>query len=330
MAWIQAGVAAYGMYNNKKQKDAMQDAQGRAGGNIEAALAEARKSLAPYSDVGKSSLYRLASLMGDDRFGSTEAQRLHELKAPDPVAYGLPQIGKLQMPGGLTDYAGKVGGWDSKEGDQNLHGLNQISVGSNLMNRRRKKKYNAALREYEAKVNKYKSELDTYNSEKQRLEGIVAQQKADGTYQKSGSDYLRESEGYKFRIGQGQKNTLRALSANRGVLGGGALKELDEYAQGFAANEFNNEYQRLAGMAGMGQQAAGVGAGYQISTGSNLANLALQGGNTLANYYGNQNQIGQDAVGNYQYAQQTRQDKNKSSLQGRSIRTDKDGYEYLA
>ena len=274
--------AGVGAYSADKQKKAMRDAQGNATVDIERALAEARSQQEDYADIGKrNGLYKLAALMGDDRFGSEEAMELYDLKKPELV---LPE-----QPG--QSYGGTLGKLTGK-----------------------KKKVNAAWDRYigekKRAEEKYAAELSAYNARKAELEGIVASQRGTDQY-RVGADYLADSDSYKFRYGQGQKNTLRALSANRGVLGGGALKDLEEYGQQFASNEFNNEFNRLATMAGIGQNAATAIGNAATGAGTNLANLALQGGQTMSDYYGNMNNVAQGSIGNAAYLN----DRRRSSYQ---------------
>jgi hypothetical protein len=61
---------------------------------------------------------------------------------------------------------------------------------------------------------------------------------------------------YQFRLQQGEQAAQRALAARGGLLGGAALKSLTRYGQGMASDEFANQYNRLANLAGVGQTAA--------------------------------------------------------------------------
>jgi len=229
MAWIAGAALALGAYSADRERDAQREAQENASRDYQRSLEEARIALGPWADIGRrTGLYRLAALMGDDRFGSQEAMDLYELKPPD---YIIPE--GADVPYYLT-------------------GVAQMS--------------SDAVARYKAK--------------KAELEAAIAKQKADGTYQ-VGSDYLFGSTAYKNRFKQGQSNVLRSLAAHRGVLGGGQLKDLEQYGQEFASNEFDKEYNRLA-------------------------NLALAGGTTMANYYGNMNNVAQGTLGNMAYNNERR------------------------
>lgn len=87
--------------------------------------------------------------------------------------------------------------------------------------------------------------------------------------------------GYDFRIQQGQKQIEGSAAARGGLLSGAAAKALTKYNQDFASNEYSNAYNRfnndqntlynrLSGIAGVGQQATN-----QVqAAGSNYGNAA--------------------------------------------------------
>ena len=119
--------------------------------------------------------------------------------------------------------------------------------------------------------------------------------------------------GYDFRLQQGQGATNMANNATGGLIGGNALKGLQDYTQNFASNEFNNAftqnqtqqgniYNRLVGLAGIGQTGLtglsnlatgnatnqaqlGIGAANANAAGTVGAANAISGG---LNQYGNQ------------------------------------------
>lgn len=106
---------------------------------------------------------------------------------------------------------------------------------------------------------------------------------------------LQLDPSYKFRLDQGTQ-ALNASAASRGLLGSGQnLKDMTDYAQGAASQEYGNAfnryqtqqgnlYNRLAGMATMSQNAAaGVGTqGMQVAT--NIANNTMSGVGASNNY----------------------------------------------
>jgi hypothetical protein len=112
--------------------------------------------------------------------------------------------------------------------------------------------------------------------------------------------------GYQARLSLGTDALQRSAAARGGVLTGGTAKALDTYAQDYASNEYNNvynralntfgtnynqyntdqanQYNRLAALAGVGQQTAG-----QLAT---LGNQASQ--NVSSNLLGTAQNMGQD------------------------------------
>jgi hypothetical protein len=98
---------------------------------------------------------------------------------------------------------------------------------------------------------------------------------------------------YQWRLQQGQQALERSAAAKGGLLSGGFGKDLTNYAQGAASQEYGNEYQRymqnrtakvnqLSTLAGYGQTATGSDANSTQSTANNVSNLTTQGGNATA------------------------------------------------
>jgi hypothetical protein len=104
---------------------------------------------------------------------------------------------------------------------------------------------------------------------------------------------FQKSDGYQFRLGQGL-NAVNTNFALRGGLGSGAAaKELNNYAQGQASNEFGNYIGTLQNQQGVGLSAAnalnGVGTNYANAVSSNNNNAAgaagsaaIQSGNAFS------------------------------------------------
>lgn len=93
------------------------------------------------------------------------------------------------------------------------------------------------------------------------------------------------SPGYEFVRDEGQRGIERSAAARGMTQSGAAFKELSRFNTGLASQEYGNFYNRLAGIAGAGQQAAQSGAGIYQNQGNALAGLALQGGNARASGY---------------------------------------------
>ena len=89
---------------------------------------------------------------------------------------------------------------------------------------------------------------------------------------------------YAFQLEQGQGATNAANNATGGMVGGNALKGLQDYTQNFASNAYQNAFNnysanqtnifnRLNGIAGIGMQAATGAANTQLGVGTNIAQL---------------------------------------------------------
>ncbi len=121
------------------------------------------------------------------------------------------------------------------------------------------------------------------------LSGVDAQQQAYDDYSMSpGQQFLRD---------RGEKAMVRNASAIGGLGGGNVRSDLQQQGIGFAAQDFGNYYNRLAGMSGTGQTSAGqmgrMGANYagrMGQMGSNasnlLGNIGQNFGNAAAQQYG--------------------------------------------
>jgi len=115
--------------------------------------------------------------------------------------------------------------------------------------------------------------------------------------------------GFQFRLKQGQDALERSAAARGSLLTGGTAKDLTNYAQDYASNEYNNvynrllnqyvqrynifkqnqndQYNRLASLAGLGQTTAGqlssAGQNMANNAGSILMNSGQQIGNDIQN-----------------------------------------------
>ena len=88
---------------------------------------------------------------------------------------------------------------------------------------------------------------------------------------------LEQSPGYQFRLQQGQNSIQNLLASRGGLKSGGAMKALEEFAQGTASQEFGNQVGYLQGLAGIGQNAATSMSNAELFAGSNMASALQQG-----------------------------------------------------
>lgn len=99
--------------------------------------------------------------------------------------------------------------------------------------------------------------------------------------------------GYEFRLSQGQKANMQANNATGGLVGGNALRSLQDYTQNFASGEYGtafnqyqaqrtNIYNQLKGIADQGLTATQGQANALLGTGTNIANVTSGLGNAQA------------------------------------------------
>ena len=98
-------------------------------------------------------------------------------------------------------------------------------------------------------------------------------------------DTMKLDPGYQFRMSQGQAALEANQAASRGPgLSGATLKELTQYGQDYASNEFTNVFNRQMSAAGLGQASA---AGQASATGASanaVGNATMGGANAAGNY----------------------------------------------
>lgn len=63
--------------------------------------------------------------------------------------------------------------------------------------------------------------------------------------------------GYEFRLNEGQRTLERGAAAAGGLLSGGFGRRAIRYGQDYASNEYQNVYNRIANIAGLGQVSSG-------------------------------------------------------------------------
>lgn len=122
---------------------------------------------------------------------------------------------------------------------------------------------------------------------------------------------------YKFRFDQGLQGLDRSAAARGGLYGGGHSADVVNYAGGMASQGYDQAYNRLAGLAGIGQStASGLGqlgqntanqiGNNMIGAGNARASSYRQGANAWSDYgsslgglinYGQQNQWGKNGWG---------------------------------
>ena len=101
------------------------------------------------------------------------------------------------------------------------------------------------------------------------------------------------SPNYGFQLEQGQGATRNLLNATGGLVGGNAIKGIEDYTQNFAGNAYTdafnkfqtqrgNIYNTLAGIAGIGQSSTNQSNANASNYGTNVANLGVGAANAQA------------------------------------------------
>ena len=93
---------------------------------------------------------------------------------------------------------------------------------------------------------------------------------------------LRATPGYEFAKSEGLTATKNAASSSGLLLSGNTLEGLDKFSTGLADSTYQSAVGNLQSTAGLGQAAAAGQATNVGSAGANLANIAMNRGNTQA------------------------------------------------
>lgn len=99
---------------------------------------------------------------------------------------------------------------------------------------------------------------------------------------------IADSAAYQWRVGQGLQGLDRSAAARGALFSGGHSADLIRFGQGEAAQEYGNQWQRLAGLASTGQNTAtnlgNLGQGHAAT----LGGLAMGSADVRASGYQNQ------------------------------------------
>lgn len=125
-------------------------------------------------------------------------------------------------------------------------------------------------------------------------------------------DYdLEETPGYQFRLEEGQQALTNNLAATGNRISGRAMKEAMRFGQGMASQEFGQQYNRLAGLAGTGQTAAQATGQAGMQTAAGISNALGRMGTAQARSARGSaasiNRAIQGGIGNYLSYQQNQQ-----------------------
>ena len=97
-----------------------------------------------------------------------------------------------------------------------------------------------------------------------------------------------ESPDYQFALTQGLQGLDRSAAARGALYSGGHSADVMNYASGLASQNYNNYYNRLAGLANVGQTTATSLGQFGANAASNIGNAQMAGANARASGYMNQ------------------------------------------
>lgn len=138
------------------------------------------------------------------------------------------------------------------------------------------------------------------------------------------------SPDYAFARDQGIKAVTQNAALAGGLRSGNALRGVTDFASGLASQNFNNYANRLAALAGIGQNSA-INTGNQaITTGQGIATNLINAGNARASGIQNSaagfNNALQGGLSNYLYLQRQNQYPQNYYTGGGNMYTAPDGY----
>lgn len=132
----------------------------------------------------------------------------------------------------------------------------------------------------QAGIDEQRRQFDTFQGNIQPYLGLGGQATGQlGQLLNGDFSSFKESPGYQFQFDQGMQGLDRSAAARGGLYSGGADADRISFGQGLANQEYGNYWNRLSGLAQMGQNAA-VGAG----------SLGQSSANSIGNLYGNMGQ----------------------------------------
>lgn len=145
---------------------------------------------------------------------------------------------------------------------------------------------NAQSRAVDAATAEQKRQFDLTRQDRQRWleagQGAVTQMQALNSGDFSS---FKESPDYQFAFDQGLQGLDRSAAARGSLYSGGHSADLMKFGQGLASQNYNQFYNRLAGLSGTGQTtASGLGTlGQQYA--NNVGQIGMNNANNMASSY---------------------------------------------
>lgn len=297
MAWL-ASLASAGIGAAASDKASKETKKGLNNASAEQrrSLLEALAGTSEYQGVGRQGALNIGQLMGLEGFRTKSDIALRELLASKPVLGDAGKVKKETQESILSSSPGQ-------------RVLNEINGGNTPMGYLRKKRGKKQAKNEAIKAEEFRIATAAWEAKRAELEKQrdIELQTYDPTAK------LRSTPGYDYRYNTGLTTTNNSLSRLGMRESGRERKELTNYGQEFASNEFGNEFNRNLQLMSGGQSLAGLTGGWNIGQGNSLANIAQAQGQNQANYYGNLNNVGQGSLANLTYGMDQRADRRSSS-----------------
>lgn len=99
---------------------------------------------------------------------------------------------------------------------------------------------------------------------------------------------IQDSAAYQWRFDQGVRGLDRSAAARGSLFSGGQSADLTRFGQGLASQEYSDQWNRLAGLAGVGQAVNSQNAMLGANMAGNIGNALQNNANARASSYFNQ------------------------------------------
>ena len=110
---------------------------------------------------------------------------------------------------------------------------------------------------------------------------------------------LEATPAFQFQLEQGVNALDRSAAARGKLLSGQQVKAVQQFGQGLASQESNNQLNRLAGLAGIGQTAATNAGQFGAAAASNIGNSLINAGTQRASGFVGQSNAINDSLNNF-------------------------------
>lgn len=295
--WAGLAAAAVGtIYSANQSQDAAQAQTQASQRSIEEQRRQfdlIREDTEPYRDVGQNALYQMGAMAG---LGSPEQfrtqNRLRNLQDRFSETDKYLTTGGEIVPEYARTYSGRGAGYSP--GDQKGSAMTAEEWRQQGVNPNRLEEVGTRFVGEQTELNPEYTELE---SEIADLEAqLQSDQEGGGT---GGGFDISQTPGYQFRYDEGLNALNNSLAASGNRFSGRAMKAAQEYGQGMASQEYQNQFNRLASLSGQGQSAVGTSgqAGMQTASGVGQAQQAI--GQAQAQGAANMNRAVQGGIGNY-------------------------------